>query len=303
MVGPDTSVGRQEGREMSSLIGSVIGGCRLEALLGEDGAGAVYRARHLRAGHTVALRLLAVHMGHAPDLRAAFHQEAQLAAMLDHPHIVRVFESGEWQDHGYLVMEFLSGGTLAALLARMAATGRAMSLALALDLARQMAEGLAYAHGYGVVHGDLRPRNLLLERDTAHPGRLRLKIGDFGLARLGVEMLAVGGLATPPLYLAPEQCRGFPPDAHSDIYSLGLVLYEALAGRPAFPGASYAEAVRLQLGQPAPSLRHARPGLPPEVEALVARCLARDPLARPADAASLAAELRDLSRPAGAAAA
>lgn len=275
---------------MPGLIGSTIGSFRLEALIGATGTGEVYLACHTHTGQPLALRLLAADMRHSPDLRAAFHQEAQLAASLNCPAIVRVYASGEWRDRGYLVMEHLAGGSLAGLLARIA--GRALALPLALDLARQCAEGLAYAQRYGVTHGDLRPRNLLLARDDSRPGRLVLKIGDFGLARLGVEMLAVGGIAAPPLYLAPEQCRGCSPDARSDVYGLGLVLYEMLAGRPAFPAATYAEAVRRQHSQPAPALRQARPAAPPSVEALVARCLARDPQERPESAAELLPELK-----------
>ena len=286
---------------MPGLIGSTIGSFRLEALIGASGTGEVYRACHTHTGQPMALRLLAAFMHHSSELRAAFHQEAQLAAVLNHPHIVQVYASGEWRDHGYLVMEYVAGGSLASLLARIA--GRALALPLALDLARQCAAGLAYAQRYGVAHGDLRPRNLLLARDMSGAGRLVLKIGDFGLARLGVEMLAVGGLAAPPLYLAPEQCLGSPPDARSDIYGLGLVLYEMLAGRPAFPAATYAEAVRRQQAQPAPALREVRPGLPASVADLVARCLARDPAERPASAAALSDELSDelgrLSSPAG----
>jgi len=291
---------------MAALIGSVLGCYRVESRLGASATGDVFRACHLHTGQARAVRVLAADMRHSPELRAAFHQEAQLAAMLHHPHIVRVYESGEWHDHGYLVMEYLPAGSLAALLARVAATGRPIALGLALAMARQCADGLSYAHRYGVAHGDLRPATLMVEREAGRAGPLRLKIRDFGLARLGVEMLAVGGLAAPPLYLAPEQYQGIAPDTRSDIYGVGLILYELLAGRPAFPGATYAEAARRQLSQPPPSLREARPGLPPAVESLVARCLAHDPHARPAGAAELVAELAAIvathARPAGAAA-
>lgn len=281
---------------MSDLIGQIIGNCRLEAMIGSGGMGVVYRARHLYLDRLQAVKVLAPNLAHAPELRAAFHQEARLAAALDHPHIVRVYDSGEWHDRGYLVMEYLPGSSLADLIAHMERGGRRMPIVLALDLARQAAEGLAFAHRYDVIHSDIKPGNLLLQRDEARPGALSLKIGDFGLARLGSELLAVSNLSGTPLYLSPEQCQGQPPDARSDIYSLGLTLYEMLTGKSSISLGSYAEVVMRQIASQPVAPRQIRAEISPRVEALVLCCIAKTPADRPPSAAVLAEELGRILR-------
>lgn len=276
---------------MASLIGEVIGNCRLEALIGAGGMGEVYRARHIYLGREQAVKLLAPDLVENQALRDAFRREARLAASLNHPHIVRVFDSGEWHGRGYLVMEYLSGSSVATLLEQLTRSGRRMPLELALDLARQAADGLAFAHRFGVVHSDITLANLLLQRDDTRAGRPLLKIGDFGLAHLADEMLAVGGLSGTPAYLAPEQCRGEPAEPRSDIYSLGMALYEMIAGRPAFQAPSYTELMVRQIQSQPIALRQFRPELDRAVENLVLSCLAKEPGQRPASADDLARAL------------
>jgi eukaryotic-like serine/threonine-protein kinase len=261
----------------------MFGAYRVETLLGTGAAGPVYRARHTPTGRTVALRLLHPPLAEAPGTATRFDELMAAVASLRHPNLAEVFEHGA--DEGLLFV----ATPLAFARLRERLAGGALAPQLAASIARQAAAGLAYAHEHGLVHGGVKPENLLLAGDDDDP---TVRVVDLGLAAL-VEAADTGGTAATmgaPAYTAPEQYLGQPASAASDVYALGVVLYEALAGRLPFPAASIAEAAQQHVSAPPPPLRDAQPHIPAELEILVLRCLAKQPAERPG-AAELAAAL------------
>jgi serine/threonine-protein kinase len=217
------------------------------------------------------------------EYKARLFQEAKAVGGLNHPNIVTVYDVGESDDVPYLAMEFLEGHELAALIAE----GRALPLEQTLDIAVQMAEGLAYAHEHGVVHRDVKPANVMILRDG------RVKIADFGIARMRTAQRTDGPAALgSPRYMSPEQVLGKRADHRSDIFSLGVVLYEMLTGTAPFAGADL-NAILFQivnLVPPAPSSLNA--ASPAFLDAIVAKTIAKTPEARYATAEALAEDLK-----------
>jgi serine/threonine-protein kinase len=273
-------------------IGKCLDGrYRIEAQLGAGGAGTVYRARHLGLDRAVALKVLRTRERWGS--RKRFEREARALAQLSHEHIVAVSDCGVDGDVPYLVMELLEGESLSARLER-----GALPAERACDLLLQLLEGLAYVHERGLVHRDLKPGNLFLER-SAH-GRERLKLLDFGLAKLleQTEDAAVtlsGEVFGTPAYMPPEQITGESIDARSDVYSVGLVAFEMIAGRRAFQGHE-AELLRQHLVEPLPRLSQLKPpppaALAAALEPLLQRATEKDKTRRFAHAREMAEALR-----------
>jgi tRNA A-37 threonylcarbamoyl transferase component Bud32 len=265
----------------SELIGQQFGNYRIIAPIGVGGMGRVFRARHLHLEREVAVKLLHPHLASDSTFRARFLQEARAASLLDHPHIVQLYDYGEQGDLLYLIMELLTNGSLRTFLREQHDANSVESYALGLDLLHQAAEGLSYAHGRGMVHRDVKPDNLLLKRETGSGGgeTLIVKVGDFGLARLADAAGFTGsGVAVgTPAYMSPEQCQGREVDHRSDIYSLGIVLYEFAAGRPPFTAKSLSEAIYNHVYVAPPSPGMLRSALSPRLEAVILRCLAKHP--------------------------
>ncbi|RMH21248.1 MAG: hypothetical protein D6696_06280 [Acidobacteria bacterium] len=255
----------------------------LVAELGRGGMGVVYRARDPRLGREVAVKVLSPTLVTA-DAVERFKREARLVAALDHPAIVPIFDFGEHEDTFFYVMPLLAGTTLGAMLA-----DGALNLGDALEIVALAAEALDHSHRHGVIHRDVKPENLMVSRDGS--GNLRVRIMDFGLARGATvsRLTQTGVLAGTLIYLSPEQVRSEPVDGRSDLYSLGTILYQCLAGQPPFSGAPYTLLYRIGHEQPPPLGER---GVDPQLEALVMRCLAKDPAARPKDCAELAQLLR-----------
>jgi hypothetical protein len=278
---------------MTEFIGKTIGNYRIEALLGAGGMGQVFRARHILLDRPAALKLLHGNLAQDPMFQTRFRQEAQAAAKLRHPHIVEVYDFDEFEGMAYLVMELVTGGSMRGWL-RSAAQQTSGSLAQGLELVRQAADALAYAHAMGMVHRDIKPDNLLLQPGFAGRGPT-MKVADFGLARMteGSNLTATGMAMGTPAYMSPEQCQGKPLDGRSDIYALGVVLYEVATGTLPFVVKTISEAVFKHVYVPAPPLRQVRPELPEIVETIVLRCLAKLPEERFATAADLAAALSE----------
>jgi chaperonin cofactor prefoldin len=260
--------------------GDVIGG-RYELLsrLGRGGMAEVFRAHDQRLGRQVAVKVLAPHL--LADARSVdrFDREARAAASLNHPNIVNVFDAVNDGDTHAIVMELVEGPTLADVIEQ---EGR-LSVADAVQTSIRIADALQAAHDRGLVHHDVKPRNVLFDEDGA------LKVTDFGIARAASsDITTVQG--SPP-YLAPEQARGGQSDRRSDVYALGCVLFEMLAGRPPFEGDSSSAIVMAHIDAPVPRLSDFRPDAPRDLEQVVSRALAKDPAARYESPAALRADL------------
>jgi eukaryotic-like serine/threonine-protein kinase len=271
--------------DRADRIGQLIGDrFRIEALVGRGAMAEVFRAVDQASGAAVALKILRKQLGD-PVAHERFAREAQVQAQLRHPNIAALYATGTTElDEPYLVVELLRGRTLRHVIK---AAGRVAPRAAA-SYAWQALAGLAAVHDRGVVHRDLKPANLMLEPS---PGPVeRVVLIDFGFAtlegaaRLTQQGLIVGSLA----YIAPERLRGAPPDPRSDLYGLGVICYEMLAGAPPFVAASEVELVELQLDAPPPPLD---PALPAPLRALVLAALAKAPAERFADARAMAAAL------------
>jgi eukaryotic-like serine/threonine-protein kinase len=243
----------------------------------------VYLARDAELDRPVALKILAPQLAGDEQFRRRFLREARVAARLSHANVVQVYDAGEDGNGPFIVMEFVPGATLAAILAE---RGR-LPVPDAVHIARQAALGLQSAHEAGLVHRDVKPQNLLVRDDGM------VKIADFGIAR-AAELSRVTQLGTvlgTAAYLSPEQARGDEVTASADIYSLGAVLYEELTGRPPFEFSNLAELAEKQRDGVVTPVRDLEPSVPEDVEAIVMRCLAREPRFRPSSAADVAREL------------
>ena len=240
--------------------------------------GEVYRADDLKLGQAVAMKFLPEGLSQDGAAQAGFHREVRLARQVSHPNVCRVFDIGEADGRTFLTMEYVDGEDLASLLRRI---GRLPS-DKALEIARQLCAGLAAAHEHGMVHRDLKPANVMLD------GRGRVRITDFGLAGLAGED---GGRAGTPAYMAPEQLAGDEVTQKSDIYSLGLVLYEIFTGKRAFEATTLAEMMRIRDKSAPTHPSHIVKDIDPLVERVILRCLEKNPAKRPASTLQLAATL------------
>jgi beta-lactam-binding protein with PASTA domain/tRNA A-37 threonylcarbamoyl transferase component Bud32 len=254
-------------------IGSVLGGrYRLIELLGQGGMATIYRARDGQLERDVAVKLLRPEYGRDPDFLTRFRAEAQAAANLNHPNIVAVYDYGQDEAGPYIVMELIDGEDLQSVVRRVGALPPRQAARLTAETAR----ALDAAHRRGIVHRDVKPGNVMVGRDG------RVKVGDFGIARALAEaqMTLPGTTLGSVHYFSPEQARGEPTTPASDVYSLGILLYELLTGRRPFEGDSAAAIAMARLSGAVPSPSAVRAGIPPAVEAVVRRAMALDPNAR-----------------------
>lgn len=283
---------------MADWTGHTLSRVTLEKRIGRGGMADVFLGRHITLERPVAVKILHAFLNQDPDARARFHSEARAVAGLHHPHIVQVFDFDEVDGRPYIVMELIEGPTLEDHLAVLHAAGSRLAPETAARLVFALAMALDYAHARGIVHRDVKPANVLLrcsgeppEAGGALPIEVEPVLTDFGVAHLaGTGATVPGTLIGTPIYMAPEIALGQPAGARADIYSLGVMLYEMLAGRPPFdPCASQTPlAVLLQHVQSAPP---PVPGIGPRLQAVLDRALAKDPAARYAGAGDLAAEL------------
>ncbi len=246
---------------------------RLVEQLGRGGMGVVWRARDERLGRDVAIKVLHSWVADDPELRDRFDREASALARLEHPNVVRLYDVLEEGGQTMLVLELVDGDGL-----HLLAAGRALDWAAARRFCAPVASGLAHAHARGVVHRDLTPSNVLVERGTG-----RVVVTDFGLARLvrsSTSAPVSGILAGTPEYWAPEQATGEATGPATDLYALGCILFQLLAGRLPFEGEDRLATGLRRAHEPAPPLASARPGVPAEAAVLVDRLLARSPDAR-----------------------
>ena len=253
--------------------------------LGGGGMGVVYRARDTRLDRVVALKFLSAHLLSDPEAKDRFLVEAQAAASLDHPNLCTIHEIGETADGRlYIVMTYYGGETLQQRIAR----GR-VELDEALDITAQVSPGLASAAGRGIIHRDIKPANLTLAEDGT------VKIVDFGLAKImGAQLTQAGTRMGTVAYMSPEQTRGDAVDQRTDVWSLGVVLYEMLSGQRPFKGGSDQAVIHSILNQVAAHLHEIEPGLPYGVTAVVARAMRKDASNRYPDASSMLVDIERL---------
>jgi serine/threonine-protein kinase len=255
---------------------------RIVGLLGRGGMGEVYRADDLKLGQPVALKFLPENLLDDGAALARFHREVRTARQITHRNVCRVYDIGEVDGEHFLSMEFVRGEDLASLLRRI---GRLPS-DKAVEIARQLCAGLAAAHDIGVLHRDLKPANIMIDAQG------NVRIMDFGLAGLEEELREARAIEGTPEYMSPEQLDGRELTAQSDIYSLGLVLYEIFTGKKAFEAASLVELLRLRKSDTTPAgISTLNKHIDPLVERIIERCLERDPEKRPASAIQVAAAL------------
>jgi serine/threonine protein kinase len=273
------------------LTGQTFDNYRIDSLLGSGGMGQVYRSTHLLLNRQAAIKVMHPHLAADPSFQARFLQEAKASADLDHPNIVQIYDFGENDGQLYLVMELIDGGSLRNLLPNGQATPT--SIYTALELIAQAADGLGYAHTRGMVHRDIKPDNLLLKKGANGNG-YTIKIGDFGLASLAESSVKTmsGVTMGTPAYMSPEQAQGNDLDGRSDIYSLGVVLYELATGYLPFDARTLTDAVYKHVFVTPTSPRQANPNISAGVDQIILRCLEKNPDARYASAIEMAGAVR-----------
>jgi Tol biopolymer transport system component len=275
---------------MPLQVGTRLGPYEILSRLGAGGMGEVYRARDTRLGRDVAIKILPSSFSSDPDRLRRFEQEARAASLLNHPNITAIYDVGTQEGSPYIVSELLEGETLRHRLA-----AGAMSSRRATELGLQAARGLAAAHDKGIIHRDLKPENIFVTKDG------RVKILDFGLAKL-IRPEPSGSAATEPGvvlgtfgYMSPEQVRGRPADARSDVFAIGAILYEMLAGQRAFHGNSAASTMSAILMREPPELTTTNRRIHPGLERIIRHCLEKNPEERFHSAHDLAFDLEALT--------
>jgi eukaryotic-like serine/threonine-protein kinase len=265
--------------------GTLLGSLCIERALARGASAVLYQATDMASGSLVAVKVLCP-SGDAQAENERFLREGERAVALQHPNIVRVWGGGQVSGIAFLSMELLAGHDLT----RWATPTRRLPEPVVLEIAEQLADALSYAHRQGVVHRDLKPANAIFD-----PAARRAVLTDFGLAR-GPDAQATrsGVMLGSPAYMAPELLAGAPPDARSDLYALGALAYELLAGRPAFDQPSLGALLRAVATEAPPSLASVRPDLTgaTDLDRLLGPLLAKRPSERPADAAEWAADAR-----------
>src|SRR5918993_364235 len=255
---------------------------RIVGLLGKGGMGEVYRADDLKLGQPVALKFLPESLLSDGAALARFHREVRVARQVSHKNVCRVYDIGETDGRHFLSMEYIKGEELSSLLRRIGS----LPVDKSIQLARQICAGLNAAHEAGVLHRDLKPANIMIDGDG------NARILDFGLAGLAEEFGEDELAAGTPAYMAPEQLEGKEQTVKTDIYSLGLVLYELFTSKKAFEAKSLAELIEMRRNNTAPtSLSSLVKDVDPLIERVVERCLQTDPALRPSSALQVAAAL------------
>jgi serine/threonine protein kinase len=271
----------------ASLVGLTFDDYRLLEVIGQGGMGVVYKARQLSLERDVAIKMLLPGPLASPVLLARFLAEARAAAGLSHPNIMPVYQLGKWPLGHYFSMQYVEGETVASILAR-----RAVPPSWAASVLTVVSAAVHYAHERGIVHRDLKPANLMIDRAR------RPVVMDFGIAKcLGSKagLTEHGVVVGTPAYMPPEQAGEDPSRVgpHSDVYSLGAILFACLTGRPPFQGATNLETIlRVIAPDPAPAARSLRPDVPEALDRICARCLSKNPADRYPSAKALARDLK-----------
>jgi serine/threonine protein kinase len=270
-------------------IGRTLSGrYRIEALLGQGGMSAVYKAMDPNLKRVVAIKLIHPHLSSDPSFVSRFEGEASAVASLRHQNIVQVYDFNNDEGVFYMVLEFIPGETLQDRMGRLSGAGRQLSIQDALKFTINICDAMGYAHQRGMVHRDIKPANIMLDVQ----GQAILM--DFGIVKIlgGDSHTSTGAVVGTARYMSPEIIRGEVADHRSDIYSLGVTLYEMLSGRPPFVADSAMTLMMMHLNDPVPDVRDFRTDVRPELVEILEKCLAKDRNDRYPSAAEMAAELR-----------
>jgi len=267
---------------------TLVGRYRIDEILGQGGMSAVYKAYDPNLKRVVAVKMIHSHLADDPKFVARFEEEAAAVAQLRHPNIVQVFDFNHDEDLYFMVQEFVAGETLQERLRRLNRAGRRMSMAEAVQITRNICDAAGYAHQRGMVHRDIKPANIMLDVN----GQAILM--DFGIVKIvgSDRHTATGAVVGTALYLPPEMVRGLTPDPRSDMYSLGVTLFEMVNGRPPFEADSAMTLMMMHLNDPLPDMRQLRPEVPDELIAVIERSLAKERDHRYPSMAAMAAALQ-----------
>ena len=271
--------------------GDELAGYRVESYVARGGMAVVYRARDVALGRPVALKVIAPELAMNETFRLRFRRESELAAAIEHPNVIPIYRAGEEDGRLYIAMRFVDGEDLSTVLSRQGG----LPMEQLLPLFAQIASAVDAAHAAGLVHRDVKPGNVLL---TGHAGDLSARhvyLTDFGLTKRSTSwtgLTSVGHFLGSIGYVAPEQIVGGTVGGAADVYSLGCMLYEAMAGKPPFVAGNDAAMMWAHVAGPIPSVRGRRPDLPPAVDDVLARAMAKEPTGRPPTCLSLMADLR-----------
>jgi hypothetical protein len=264
--------------------GDLLGGYRIDRVVGRGGMGVVYQATHLALGRLVALKVIAPELALNPDFRARFERESRMAAAIDHPNIVPVYEAGQIDGLAFIALRFIDGVDLRTVLK----AEHRLPPAQAAGVVAQIADALDAAHAHGLVHRDIKPGNVLV---TGAPAAPHCYLTDFGLTKHATshsDLTATGQWMGTLDYVAPEQVEGRAIDARVDVYALGCLFFEALTGSVPFPRESDVAKLYAHVHEPPPRASAHTPGLAPEMDAVIARALAKHPDERYPSAGDLA---------------
>lgn len=272
------------------LDGTELAGYRIDALIGRGGMAYVYRAVDQRLGRTVALKVLAPELSTDAEFRRRFLRESRLAASIDHPNVIPIYDAGETDGVLYIAMRFVEGSDLKALLAR----EPQLDIGRAVDIFAQVADALDAAHAHGLVHRDVKPANILLSPGTVSQGHEHVYLSDFGVTKRATSksgVTAAGVIVGTMDYLAPEQIAGKAVSARTDVYALGCVVYQSLTGSVPFVRDDDAALLWAHLVEPLPSVSQVRPDVPAAVDDVLLKATAKDPEDRYAGCGEFLAEL------------
>jgi serine/threonine-protein kinase len=266
-------------------VGTELGGYRIERVIGRGGMSVVYLAEHVRLGRRVALKLLATELADSERFRDRFLRESRLAASIDHPNIVPIYDADEVDGTLFIAMRYVEGSDLKEVIR---SEGR-LDAGRTAAIVGQVASALDAAHALGLVHRDVKPSNVLLTPDD------HVYVSDFGLTKRALSvsgLTATGQLVGTIDYVAPEHIKGDAVDRRADVYSLGCMVYECLSGHPPYPRDLEVGVLWAHVEEPPPSVTHERPDLPPELDDVVASAMAKDPNERTPTAGEVASRLR-----------
>jgi serine/threonine-protein kinase len=273
------------GKPKDDLIGKVLGQYEILEEAGRGGMATVYRARQLSINRIVAVKVLPRNLLHDPGFFERFEREVDLIAHLEHPHILPIYDYGKAEEVPYIAMRYLAGGSLAQWIRRGPIKVDALDRPLT-----QVSQALDYAHNQGIIHRDIKPGNIMLdEANNAY-------LSDFGIARVLGSNLTGSAIIGTPAYMSPEQANGMPLDARSDIYALGIVLFELITGREPFQAETPMALLLKHITEPVPSVRSFRPDVPAGVEDVIAKATAKDPNNRYSSTGDMARDFSEALR-------